>query len=171
MKTTRFAALTAALGLALTAGSALAATTSTQFNVTITITESCTFSTTATDVAFGNVVRQTAQTATGNLYVTCTNGTPYTIALNNGSHSSGTTTTATSRRMYSSATSSYVPYGLYTGSTLATVWGDGTNSTGTVGGTGTAAQQTVPVYGQVAAASTNVAAGSYSDVVTATITY
>ncbi|MFT4256541.1 MAG: spore coat U domain-containing protein [Pseudoxanthomonas sp.] len=171
MNKIRFAALTAACGLALTAGAAVAATdsTTTTFSVTITINESCEFSgAAADDVDFGDVDRSTAATATGNLYVTCTDGTPYTIALDNGSHASGSAITEYSRQMALGTV--YVPYGLYTDSGYSELWGDGTNGS-VAESEGTGDQQTFPVYAAVTAASTDVAAGTYTDTVTATIAY
>ncbi len=163
-----FTAAALAVAAASLVATAQAATTTTTFHATITITESCSFSATSDDVAFGSVARSSTKNATGNLYVTCSTGTPYAIALDNGSNGTGNIT-ATSRLMKNGTLS--VPYGLYADNGYANLWGDGTNSTVTKSGTGTATQQTIPVYGQVTTAATNVAAGTYTDIVTATLTY
>jgi spore coat protein U-like protein len=150
--------LAAAIVAAGLSTAAQAATDSKNFNVTITITESCDISTgAATDVDFGTQARSTGPyTATGNLIVNCSSGTPYDITLGQGAnYSSG-------RRMANGT--NYVPYELYSDSGMSTSWVS-------VHGTGTAANQNIPVYGKVLAASTNVPAGAYTDTVTATITY
>jgi len=160
---------TAALAtFAFVAGSAHAATATTTFNVRITITAACDISTTApTDVNFGSQ----PSTATnvdnqGALNVNCTPSAPYTIALDNGQNG----TDANSRKM--SNGTSLVPYQLYraAGRTAADIWGSTTGGSGNVyAGTGTGSVQTLPVFGRVP--STNFPAGSYADVITATITY
>jgi spore coat protein U-like protein len=102
----------------------------------------------------------------GALNVNCTPSAPYTIALDNGQNG----TDANSRKM--SNGTSLVPYQLYRAATrtAADVWGSTTGTGGNVfAGTGTGANQAIPVYGRVP--STNFAAGSYADVITATITY
>jgi spore coat protein U-like protein len=145
---------------------AQSATVAQSFGVKLVVQESCTISSTTTDVDFGTKTRQTAAIntdATGSFSVTCTSGTPYTIALNGGLHPNGTT----SRRMISGA--NYAAYGLYTSSTYATQWGDGTTFGSVIGGTGTGAAVATPVYGRMT--SLNFPAGTYNDTVTATVTY
>ena len=164
----RLLATVALLGVAVASTDARAATATTTFNVRITITAACDISTTApTDVNFGTQ----PSTATnvdnqGALNVNCTPSAPYTIALDNGQ--SGTD--ANSRKM--SNGTSLVPYQLYRAATrtAADVWGSTTGTGGNVyAGTGSGTVQTLPVFGRVP--STNFPAGSYADVITATITY
>jgi spore coat protein U-like protein len=61
-------------------------------------------------------------------------------------------------------------YNLYTTSADTTVWGDGTGSTATVAGTGTGSNQTLTIYGKIPTGE-NSLSGTYSDTITATITY
>ncbi|AMJ55756.1 MULTISPECIES: spore coat U domain-containing protein [Stenotrophomonas] len=153
------------------AGAAHAATDTTQFQVKITITESCDVHTVnASDIDFGTHVRSTGATPIDNqgaLQLNCSRGTPYQIALDPGLNASSPTAAADNRRM-TNADGGLVPYGLYRDAARTQFWGRvlGTN---TVAGTGTAAQQSIPVYGRVA--STDVPAGVYLDTVTATVTY
>lgn len=153
------------------AGAANAATDTTQFQVKITITESCDVHTVnASDIDFGTHVRSTGATPIDNqgaLQLNCSRGTPYQIALDPGLNASSPTAAADNRRM-TNADGGLVPYGLYRDAARTQFWGRvlGTN---TVAGTGTAAQQSIPVYGRVA--STDVPAGVYLDTVTATVTY
>jgi spore coat protein U-like protein len=159
---------TALLAVSVAAATAHAATATTTFNVRVTITAACDISTTApTDVNFGTQ----SSTATnidnqGALNVNCTPSAPYTIALDNGQNG----TDASSRKM--SSGTAQVPYQLYRAATRtsADVWGSTTGTGGnTYAGTGSGTVQTVPVYGRVP--SMNFPAGSYADVITATITY
>ena len=164
----RLLATAVLVGVGIASGAAQAATATTTFNVRITITAACDISTTApTDVNFGT----TPSTATnvdnqGALNVNCTPSSPYTISLDNGQNG----TDVNSRKM--SSGTALVPYQLYrlASRTAADVWGSTTGTGGNIyAGTGTGTVQTVPVYGRVP--STNFAAGSYADVITATITY
>jgi spore coat protein U-like protein len=165
----RLIASTAALlALSTVATTAQAAMTTTTFNVRITITSACDISTTApTDVNFGSH----PSTATnvdnqGALNVNCTPSAPYTISLDNGQNGID----ANSRKMTNGTTQ--MPYQLYRAATrtAADVWGSTVGTGGNVyAATGSGTVQTVPVYGRVP--STNFPAGSYADVITATITY
>lgn len=160
--------LASAVAAASLSASAQAATATSTFQVRITITESCTFNSTGgSDVDFGTHARSdTPVSATGTLVVNCSKGTPYNIGLNAGANSSAPAVSATNRRMING--SNYVAYGLFQDSSHATLWGD-VVGTSTKGGTGTAVDQPVSVYAQ--APTTNAPAGSYTDTVTATITY
>lgn len=157
----------AALALAAVAP-AFAATDTTNLNVTITITSVCDIHTVASlPVNFGTV----ASTATnvdqqGQLTVNCTPGTAYTIALDNGQNGTDVNT----RKMKSGT--NLVPYQLYKTNThaVADVWGSTVGAGGNVlAGTGTGAAVNVPVYGRTPSA--NFPAGTYNDVVIATVTY
>ena len=54
---------------------------------------------------------------TGSISVQCTNTTPYSISLDNGTHASGS-----QRRMYSAATGAYISYNLYTDAAHTDAW-------------------------------------------------
>ena len=147
------------------ATSAFAADTTT-FNVKITILKACDVNAAAaTDVDFGSVASTAVNTDNaGALNVRCTPLTPYNIALNNGQNGA----TVAARKMANGA--NLVPYQLYRAAARGAgdVWG-ATVGTDTLAGTGTGLVQNVPVYGRVPSA--NFPAGSYNDVVTATIIY
>lgn len=143
---------------------AFAQSASTTFDVTITIDSTCSIDTpAATDVDFG-LVDSTATDveADGLLNVNCTPGTDYEIALDPGLNGA----TIADRAMSNGAV--LVPYQLYRDPALTLVWGE-TLDVDTLGGTGTGAVQEIPVYGQVPSA--NFPADTYTDTVTATITY
>ncbi|WP_045727901.1 spore coat U domain-containing protein [Xanthomonas sp. GPE 39] len=151
-----------------TSGLASAQTDSRTFNVKIQIASACNIQTAPTDVNFGTVnSTQTSITSTGTLNVRCTTGTPYNISLNAGT---GTAATVLTRTMGSATSSntSRVPYSLYRDSAMTQNWGS-TIGLDTQAGTGNGNVQPVTVYGQVASA--NYPADSYSDIVTATVTW
>ncbi len=117
-------------------------------------------------------VLSASTTATGSIAVQCTDTTPYSVGLDNGSHASGS-----QRRMYSAATGSYVSYNLYTNSADSQAWSGGSSATACTNGagtcylgTGTGAVQNIPVYG-VVPPQVSPAPGSYNDSVVVTVTY
>jgi spore coat protein U-like protein len=136
-------------------------------NVNATVAPQCSAYVT-TDMDFGSNVGTVAANIdrTSTIGLTCINRTAYTIGLNNGNNASGTT-----RRMRIGTTSYYVPYELYSNSGRTVRWGN-TINTDTIPGTGTGSAQTLTVYGRVPPTGTTVPAeGSYSDIITVTITY
>jgi spore coat protein U-like protein len=140
-------------------------TASAQFNVTATVLDNCAVS--AGDLAFGsyNAGSATPATATSTIQVTCTSGLAYSVALDGGTGSSA----VTARTMVDGATHA-LGYGLYTSAAYSTIWGDGTGGTVTVDGNGSGTAQSLTVYGRIPA-SQFVTAGSYSDLVTVTVSY
>ena len=159
----RFIALvcaTAGAGVGCVPASATTATTS--FSVTATVQATCLIS--GNNLAFGTYTGSAIAVST-NLSVTCTNGTTYNVGLNAGT-ASGATVTARAMTGPASAT---LNYGLYQDSGHVTNWGN-TVGTDTKSGTGNGSAQTLTVYGQLAA-SQYPTPGSYSDTITATITY
>lgn len=127
------------------------------------------------NVAFGTITdigtSLTNHNATGAVVTKCNYGTAYTIYLGDGNNriSGGY------RRM---AYGSYLmPYQLYKDSTYSAVWDatGGTTATGGSGGvtsTGTGANQTFVVYGQIPKGVTlPTVPGSYTDTVVVTVTY
>ena len=143
-----------------------AATDSATFSVTASIIDACDVQ--ATNHAFGaySPSAGTALDGTSTVSVYCTVGTAYSLALNVGTGGG----TFTGRKMTSGGNE--LVYNLYTTAGRSTVWGDGTASTATVGGTGagllTAFSHTV--YGRVGI-NQDSAPGSYSSTVTVTLTF
>lgn len=95
---------------------------------------------------------------------TCTVGTPYTVALNQGAAPGATIATRQMRRSGAS-----IFYQLYTDMGRTTVWGDGTTGV-VVGDTGDGTSRALRVYGKVPVQATP-AAGTYTDSVVITVTY
>jgi spore coat protein U-like protein len=147
-------------------GTAQAATKTASFNVTATVANNCVIS--ANPLALGAFDGTNDLAATSNVIVRCTNGTAYNVDL-----SRGASATYAARTM-SNGTDT-LTYNLYTDTTYATIWGDGTSSTARRAGTGAgfAATTTLTVAGRLQA-STNtgpVGAGTYTDTIVASIVY
>jgi spore coat protein U-like protein len=155
----------AAAGLCV-ATPAFAATVGSTLNTNATVTANCTVST--SPLAFGNVDSTSASDvdATGGLSITCTNGSGWTASAGVGG---GPLASYGNRKMTSGA--NVLNYNIYTTAARATVWGDGTGTTGTISGTGSGSAQAVTVYGRVAGGQNSVPIGSYADVVAVTVTY
>ncbi len=155
----------------LAAGVADAATTTTTFAVTATMNATCSAAATALNFP-AYTPGAGAVTATSTITLTCTNGSQPTVALNVGT----TAGDAFTQRLMASGTNT-LQYNLYTTAALGNVWGDGTGTTKTVQvpapSTGLGTPQTLTVYGQLPDSTTNRNAvpGSYSDLITATVTY
>jgi spore coat protein U-like protein len=151
-----------------------ATTISTNVSVTASIASVCVFDTTPTTaVAFGayNPLSGTDLDSTaGTIVARCTKNTAYSLALGVGG---GTGAAYSTGRFMSNGTDD-LEYNLFTDNTYTTVWGDGTDSSDTVDGTGTgiaaAFNQTTTIYGRIPN-SQNLSSGSYSDTVTVDLTY
>jgi spore coat protein U-like protein len=148
-----------ALGLSSMSASATTAVTTT-FAVSATVQATCLIS--ASPMAFGTYTGSAA-TSSATVSVTCTNTTGYNVGLSAGG--GGTVTT----RQMTGPASAVLNYGLFQDSARSVNWGT-TVGTDTVAGTGNGSAQSLTVYGNVPAGQ-YVAPGSYSDTITATITY
>lgn len=158
-------AILAAISL-LPVTTAQAVNVTTTFGVTATINASCTVS--ATSMNFGTYVPATASTATNTITVNCSSGAPYTVALDKGTTAGAT---IAQRLMNNSTTAGHtLKYNIFTDNTYATIWGDNTGTSVTVPGVGTGAAQQLTPNGQIPA-SQNAFSGSYTDTITATVSY
>ena len=91
----------------------------------------------------------------------CTNLTTYTVGMSNGNNFS------TTRRMTAGG-GNYLGYAIYQDAGKTTPWGNVAGQW--VSGTGNGANQTINIYGSMAAGQ-SAAVGTYNDAVTMTITY
>jgi spore coat protein U-like protein len=128
---------------------------------------SCSFNT-VTGVSFGtyDVFAAAPTPSAGNLAYTCTGGATVTIALSKGSAPSFVP------RWLLGPPAFHLQYNLYLDAGLSTIWGDGTGVTGLYGPSSPADNATVmvPIFGSIPAGQ-DVPVGSYSDTITATITF
>jgi spore coat protein U-like protein len=134
------------------------------FSATATVVNNCNISATNLNFAATGVL-STALNATGSITARCTNGDAYRIALNGGA-----TGNVAARQMARAGGGGTVNYQLYVDSAHTSAWGDGTVGTAMATGTGTGNQQVLNVYG-VVPAQTSPVPGSYSDTITATISF
>lgn len=152
------------------ASSAFAGTATSNMGVSAIVSANCTIS--AGALAFGAYDPVVANAATplpgtATLTVTCTNGAPSTLTLDQGLNPAGGSTNAAPLRQMASG-GNFLSYSLFQDNALTVPWG---NTAGTGAPyTGTGASGSVTVYGQVAAGQ-NVPAGTYNDTVVATITF
>jgi spore coat protein U-like protein len=145
-------------------------TATTTLSVSAIVGSTCNISTSA--VSFGTydplVVNVTAPlNGTGIVATTCSNGLGDTLTLDQGLNAAtGSTTEVPLRQMRSAG--NVMAYFLYQNSARSTVFGN--DATTGVAQTGTGLNANLTVYGQVPGAQ-NAAPGSYSDTVTATVTF
>lgn len=140
----------------------------TSVSANTTVISACTVS--GTTLNFGNTLNPIAGGATtgsSTLTVQCTATTGYTVSLSAGINT-GNGSNFAARVLKNGADS--IAYQLYTSNTYTTVWGDGTNGSGTVGGTGSGGIDTLTIYGRLPSL-TGAVPGTYTDTVTVTITY
>ena len=151
---------------------AQAGTATANLAVQMTVTASCTIN--AATLNFGSVagttLATTLQPGSTTVSVTCTNASPYSIAMDNGLNVSGS-----QRRMVNGGI--FINYNLYTDAAHTNPWTTATSNTACTTtndcylGTGSGSAQTVNIYGTVPATVTAPNTGTYSDTVTMTITY
>jgi spore coat protein U-like protein len=148
------------------AGSAQAATKTTQFQVSATVAKNCIIN--AAPLSFVGFDGSVDVTSSSTITVRCTNGTAYDVNLSTGSSNDFQT-----RRMINGT--AYLEYNLYVNGTN-TIWGDLSNGTGrpaTGTGAGLGTTQTLTVDGRLPVTANNAAADAltFTDVITATIVY
>lgn len=175
MKKSLLTASILATGLAFSNIAQAVVVASSTLNVSATVAVDCTVTT--TPVNFGNLTAIQSSTVSGDVSVTCTTGTPYTITLDAGLNTNGTSV----RHMKHSVDGvSLARYVLTSDVGLITPWGDASYASTYPWGNGVAdtsngAAQPHAVYGQAIATSAltglSAPAGSYSDTVTVTINY
>jgi len=153
-------AATAVVGLSVVAQ---AATKTTTFTVSLTITADCTVS--AANLTFpstGVIASNVDQSS--NISVTCTNTTPYNVGLDKGLNGSNVTA-----RLLNAGAAENVSYALYRDSNRTLNWGE-TIGTDTVSDTGNGSAKTHTVYGRVPA-QTSPSPATYTDTITVTVTF
>ena len=117
---------------------ASAATETSDMDVSASVSSVC--SVDASPLAFGEVALSGATPGTADIAVNCTGGGAYTVGLGNGLHN-----VAAARFLQSG--SNTLAYDLFKEIGHTTRWGDA--GAGLVSGTGSGAEQTLTVYGQI----------------------
>ncbi|MFZ0747425.1 MAG: spore coat protein U domain-containing protein [Terracidiphilus sp.] len=132
------------------------------FTVTVLIQATCTIA--ANPLNFGAYSGALLDASTS-LSVSCTRAANYNVGLSAGLATGATVT----NRSMSGPSAALLNYKLFSNSGYSTNWGN-TVGTDTVAGTGTGTAQSLTVYGQIPAGQW-VRPGSYTDTITATVTY
>lgn len=144
---------------------AAAGTTTSNFNVRLTVVAECKIIS-AADMNFGSQgVWTSAVDVSSLLTIQCTKDTPFTVGFNQGVGGTG----VSNRLMRSPSTTGTVSYQLYRDAARTLVWGN-TIGSDTASGMGNGQQQNISVYGRLPV-QTGVAPGNYSDTITVTVTY
>ena len=167
----RIASITLAL-LVTTSAFAQAGTATANLTVQMTITAACTINAATLDFGSnaGTILVASNVDASTTVSVTCTNGSPYSIGMDNGLNVSGS-----QRRMKSG--SNFINYNLYTDAGRTNAWTTASSSTTCATtnscalGTGNGSAQSVSIYGRVPSIGTAPPTGAYTDTVLMTITY
>ena len=120
---------------------------------------------TATDLNFGNYTGAQSTAAT-TISVGCSSGTSYNVGLSAGT---ATGATVTNRSMTLTGGSTLLKYELLRGSYTGSNWGD-SKAANWASGSGTGLVQNLTVYGVIPAGQ-SVTQGTYTDTITATLTY
>jgi len=149
---------------------AFAGQSTSNFQVTASVAANCTIS--STNIAFGvyDPVLTNSSTgvdvdAAGSVNIRCTKGTAPNIGLSLGSNAIGSI-----RRMVDGAGAEYLSYEIYSNAGRTVVWGNSAGSWVVHTPTGPPNTANYPTYGRITRGQ-DVAPGSYTDTVTATVNF
>lgn len=142
-------------------------TTNANMTVSSAITAACTVTTNNLNFGAYDPTNPNPTDQTTTIIVKCSKGHAYTVKLNQGS-----TTGATFSQRLMAFGNYTLSYNLFTDNTYTAVWGDGTDSTSVINGTGLGINTGVAhtLYGRIPALQDE-AAGTYQDVVQVTIDF
>jgi len=149
------------------AGAAQADSKNASFTVTATVAKACAIS--AANMNMGTWTGTGDLTGASSITVKCSTGTGYLVNLDTGASS-----TYASRKLVNGT--DLLSYNLYSDSGRSEIWGDGSPGTSNVDGTGSgmadAQNRAIPVYAKILEADLLAAKpGTYSNTITATVTY
>ncbi len=146
---------------------AFAGTDSDTMIVSITIENSCTIA--ANDLGFGTQNTLAANIdAMTTVEVVCTGAGPLSIEFTAGA---GGAATFATRQMTDAVSSDTIDYSLFADAGRTQVLGDGTGGSVVIAGTSTGGTDSFDVFGRVFGGQDPKSVGSYSDTVTATVTF
>jgi spore coat protein U-like protein len=136
------------------------------FAVQATVAADCLI--TATNANLGSIGLITSIVAVpGTITTTCSSGSSYTMTINAGQ---GAGATVASRRLTHTGGTDTLKYNIYIDGAYTLIWGDGTNGTYNIQGTGTGTAKVTTYYAAIAPQS-GVTPGTYSDQLIATISF
>jgi spore coat protein U-like protein len=165
-KAAKFASVALISAAALSvAPSSFAGTKTATFQVSLNVQADCSIA--ANPLNFGSTgVIDNNIDQTTSVSVTCTKGTPYTVALDAGSASGST---VANRTLGNSGGTAAVKFNLYRDEARTQVWGS-VSGVDTAAATGTGDAQSITVYGRVPAQTAPIA-DTYTSTVTATVAF
>jgi spore coat protein U-like protein len=135
------------------------------FTVSLINNNSCNIS--ATPMSFGTRTDlNSAQIASNQISITCTNGVKYSVGLSNGSNGG---TSPVNRFLSNAGSGQKISYGIYQNAGLNQPWGS-TAAADMIAGTATGLTQIYNAYGQIPVQATP-AGGAYADTVVITLSY
>ncbi|MEA5532365.1 spore coat U domain-containing protein [Dolichospermum sp. UHCC 0684] len=148
---------------------AVAGTADSNFQISASVNNNCTISTAA--LSFGAYNPGTGTSVTGTVTTNCTAYALAVITLSPG-YNSDIDNPAENRRLKNVDNANYLSYNLYKDNAKTAIWGSGSSTSTDTGITviGNGADKSTTVYGEIPAGQ-NVPSGSYTDTVTATVTY
>lgn len=153
-----------AVALLAAAPAALAGSASDPMTVRLVLENSCTIA--ANDLNFGTATTLTSNIdAATTVDVACTGKSPLTISFNAGNGSGANFGT---RVLTGPET---INYSLFRDSARTEALGDGTSSSFTIGGNSDGTTQTFDIYGRVFGGQNPKQVGTYTDIVTATVSF
>lgn len=167
MLRTRFLRSLLATALAAAGVPALAGSATGTVATSATLTADCTISISPLSFSTSSALIATNADTTTSLQVACTQGTAYSVALSAGAYPGATTTT---RRMMGSDGTSSVSYSISQDVARSKNWGT-VVGTDTLAGVGAGTTVNVSVYSRIPAGQPAVPAMTYTDTVTATVSY
>ncbi|MDD1420059.1 spore coat U domain-containing protein [Dolichospermum sp. ST_sed1] len=136
-------------------------------DISASVSNNCTIS--AAGLSFGTYNPVEGRSVTGTVTTNCNLYATAVIKLDQGMNSAtGSSSTAPLRRLRNDSNTNYLSYTLYQNSGKTTIWGNSTETGVTV--TGTGSSKSTSVYGEIPAGQT-APSGTYTDTVTATVTY
>jgi spore coat protein U-like protein len=156
------------LALTVSATASLSATTTTVLNVTSTVVAACTNLSTS-PISFPPVASPIPADfdATGNIIITCTAGTPFTIALDGANRTPGT-----GINNMKDGVGSSLSYTIYApGLVGIQPWYGIGNLPGMVSAVGTGGPQSFIPTGRITAGQSGMRVGAYSDTISVVITF
>ena len=158
------ACLLPALGVAMLPCAGDAATVTSTFKARINIGAGCIISANPLDFGTAGVLAASVD-ATSTITVSCSAGTAFQLGLDKGAG----TGASTALRYMTGGAGAKVGYRLFSDTSRSVNWGDVTGAD-TISGTGAGLPSIFTVYGRVPAQTTP-APGSFTDTITATVTY
>ncbi len=171
MKFTKLCLFLASIGALVVSshGGAVAATSTSTFNVQTTVNKNCTIKT--VDILFGDydpLTGAAVDTSAGSVSITCTKGATTTIGLDFGKHE----TPSGQANMSDGATptENLLMYTLYKDAPGGAVWGNSGSALFTPVVAPSKAERSYPIFGRITS-SQDVPPGTYKDIVTATVNF